>query len=56
MNTRQTVTILMRTQKTHEKFELKGNYIKTSRHAQNFLLNSAFELSSELNHYPLVAS
>ena len=54
VNTRQTVTILVRTQKTREKFELKGSYVKTSRHAQNFPLKLTFELSSELVHYSLV--
>ena len=50
------MTISVRTQKTRERFELKGNYIKTSRHAQNFLLNLVFGLSSELVHYSLVVS
>ena len=56
VNTRQTVTILVRTQKTREKFELKGSYVKTSRHAQNFPLKLTFEVSSELVHYSLVLS
>ena len=56
VNTRQAVTILVRTQKTREKFELKGSYVKTSRHAQNFPLKLTFEVSSELVHYSLVLS
>ena len=56
VNTRQTVTILVRTQKMRERFELKGSYVKTSRHAQNFPLKLTFELNSELVHYSLVLS
>ena len=56
VNTRQTVTISVRTQKTREKFELKGSYVKTSRHAQNFPLKLTFELNSELVHYSPVLS
>ena len=36
MNARQTVTILMRTQKTHEKFELKGSYKKLADMPRTF--------------------